>query len=82
MVDVFPDFRMADIGNTGVPAEFRGHGLGLRLKAALTLHLLEHEPHVDLMSTWNNVDNAPMARVNEALGFEIAEAWSSWQFDL
>ncbi|WP_194897464.1 GNAT family N-acetyltransferase [Catenulispora pinisilvae] len=82
VVDVFPDFRMADIGNTGVPAEFRGHGLGLRLKAALTLHLLEHEPHVDLLSTWNNVDNAPMGRVNEALGFEIAEAWSSWQFEV
>ena len=57
---VFPDFRMATIGNTGVPAKFRGHGLGLRLKAAMTLHLLEREPHVEVISTWNNADNAPM----------------------
>jgi RimJ/RimL family protein N-acetyltransferase len=79
---VFPDFRMATIGNTGVPAKFRGHGLGLRLKAAMTLHLLEREPHVDVISTWNNTDNAPMVRVNEAMGFEISETWNAWQFDL
>ncbi|MEY9930306.1 RimJ/RimL family protein N-acetyltransferase [Catenulispora sp. GP43] len=79
---VFPDLRMANIGNTGVPAKFRGHGLGLRLKAAMTLHLLEHQPHVELISTWNNADNAPMVRVNEAMGFEIAETWNAWQFDV
>jgi GNAT superfamily N-acetyltransferase len=79
---VFPDFRMANIGNTGVPAKFRGHGLGLRLKAAMTLHLLEREPHVELISTWNNADNAPMVRVNEAMGFVIAESWDAWQFEI
>jgi RimJ/RimL family protein N-acetyltransferase len=79
---VFPDFRMANIGNTAVPAKFRGHGLGLRLKATMTLHLLEHEPHVDMISTWNNVDNAPMVRVNDAMGFEISEAWHAWQFEV
>jgi len=81
-VNVFPDFRMADIGNTGVPAKFRGHGLGLRLKAAMTLHVLEREPHVEVISTWNNADNALMVRVNEAMGFEVAETWNAWQFDL
>lgn len=79
---VFPDFRMADIGNTGVPARFRGHGLGLRLKAAMTRHVLEREPHIEAISTWNNTDNAPMVRVNEAMGFEVAETWNAWQFDL
>lgn len=79
---VFPDFGLGCVGNTGVPAKFRGHGLGLRLKAAMTLHLLEHEPHVSMLSTWNNVDNAPMARVNEAMGFEVAETWDAWQFGL
>jgi GNAT superfamily N-acetyltransferase len=81
-VIVLPDFRMADIGNTGVPARFRGHGLGLRLKALMTLALLEREPHVDSLSTWNDTDNAPMVRVNEAMGFEAAETWYAWQFDL
>lgn len=79
---VLPDFRMADVGNTGVPAKFRGHGLGLRLKATLALHLLTHEPQLTTVSTWNDAQNAPMVRVNEALGYEIAETWSSWQFDL
>jgi RimJ/RimL family protein N-acetyltransferase len=79
---VFPDLRMANIGNTGVPAKFRGHGLGLRLKAAMTLHLLEHEPHVEVISTWNNTDNVPMVRVNDAMGFEISETWNAWQFEL
>ncbi|MBS2536949.1 GNAT family N-acetyltransferase [Catenulispora sp. NF23] len=79
---LFPGCRMADVGRTAVPTKFRGHGLGLRLKAALTLHLLEHEPQIDTVSTWNDSDNVPMLRVNGALGYERAEAWSNWQFDL
>jgi RimJ/RimL family protein N-acetyltransferase len=79
---VFPGYRMADIRNTAVPKTFRGYGLGLRLKAAMTLHLLEHEPQIDVISTWNDSDNLPMLRVNRAMGFEKAEAWSNWQFDL
>lgn len=79
---VFGDFRMADVGHTAVPAKFRGHGLGLRLKAILTLALLEREPHVAVISTWNDSDNAPMLRVNGALGYARTEAWSNWQFDL
>ncbi|WP_194915376.1 hypothetical protein [Catenulispora rubra] len=81
-VFVFPDYRMAEIGNTGVPAKFRGHGLGLRLKAAMTLYLLEHEPHVDVLSTLNDADNAPMVRVNDAMGYIAAEAWQAWQFEV
>lgn len=81
-VFVVPDYRMADVGNTGVPAKFRGHGLGLRLKAAMALHLLTAEPQIDVLSTWNDADNRPMLRVNEALGYVKAESWSVWQFDL
>ena len=79
---VFPGYRMADIGYTAVPAKFRGHGLGLRLKSILALRLLEQEPQVEVVSTWNDSDNLPMLRVNEALGYETAEAWTNWQFDL
>ncbi|GAA2032069.1 GNAT family N-acetyltransferase [Catenulispora yoronensis] len=77
-----PGFGMADVGNTGVPAGFRGHGLGLRLKADLALRLAAAEPEIETVSTWNGADNEPMLRVNEALGYERAEAWSNWQFDL
>ncbi|WP_344656791.1 GNAT family N-acetyltransferase [Catenulispora subtropica] len=79
---VVPGFRMGDVGNTAVPAKFRGHGLGLRLKADLALRLLASEPELDVVSTWNDAGNGPMLRVNEAMGYEKAEAWSNWQFDL
>jgi hypothetical protein len=79
---VFGDFRMADVGHTAVPAKFRGHGLGLRLKAVLSLALLDREPHVEVISTWNDADNLPMLRVNGTLGYVRTEAWSNWQFDL
>jgi GNAT superfamily N-acetyltransferase len=81
-VFVLPDFALADVGDTGVPAAFRGHGLGLRLKADLTLRLLESEPHLTAISTWNNSDNGPMLRVNDALGYRTGELWNLWQFDL
>lgn len=79
---VVGDYRLADVGHTAVQARFRGHGLGLRLKAILTLSLLEREPAVDAVSTWNDSENAPMLRVNDALGYVRADAWSNWQFDL
>ncbi|NUR58361.1 MAG: GNAT family N-acetyltransferase [Catenulispora sp.] len=79
---VVPGSPMAEISDTSVPAAFRGHGLGLRLKAAMTLRLLDSEPEIEVIGTWNNVDNAPMLRVNDALGFRTAEIWELWQFDL
>ncbi|NUR58362.1 MAG: GNAT family N-acetyltransferase [Catenulispora sp.] len=79
---VIPGFGMADVGNTGVLPEFRGHGLGLRLKAGMVLRLLAQEPQVEVVSTWNDSDNGPMLRVNEAMGYVKAESWSNWQFDL
>lgn len=79
---VIPGFTMANVGNTGVLRKFRGHGLGLRLKAALTLRLLDSEPQLTAASTWNDSDNEPMLRVNLAMGYAKAESWSNWQFDL
>lgn len=81
-VFVVDGYSMADVGNTAVPAPFRGHGLGLRLKADMALRLLTSEPHIALVSTWNDSGNEPMLRVNEALGYVKGEAWSNWQFDL
>ena len=81
-VFVVPGSGTAEIGDTSVPAAFRGHGLGLRLKAAMSLRLLDSEPRIEVISTWNNVDNAPMLRVNDVLGFRTGEIWEQWQFDL
>jgi hypothetical protein len=73
---------MASVGNTAVTAKFRGHGLGLRLKATMALWLLTAEPRIELVDTWNDVGNHPMLRVNEALGYAKAEDWGTWQFEL
>jgi GNAT superfamily N-acetyltransferase len=79
---IVPGYRLASVGNTAVPARFRGHGLGLRLKAAMALRLLTAEPQIDVVDTWNNAENHPMLRVNKTLGYAKAEEWGNWQFDL
>jgi len=82
-VYVFPGVMpMASVGATAVVAAHRGHGLGLRLKADLTLRVLGLEPHLTSFETWNNEDNEPMLRVNRLLGYELADEWSGFQYDL
>ena len=78
---VLPDFRMADVGNTGVPAKFRGHGLGLRLKATLALHLLTHEPSSHV-STWNDTTERADGPGEPGDGLRDRRTWCTWQFDL
>lgn len=73
---------MASVGSTAVVTAHRGRGLGLRLKAALTLRVLDLEPHLTSFETWNNEDNEPMLRVNRLLGYELADVWSGFQYDL
>lgn len=73
---------MASVGGTAVVAAHRGHGLGLRLKADLTLRVLRLEPQLTSIETWNNEDNEPMLRVNRLLGYELADEWSGFQYDL
>ena len=82
-VYVFPGaMPMASVGATAVVAAHRGHGLGLRLKADLTLRVLTLEPHLTSFETWNNDDNEPMLRVNRLLGYEFADQWNGFQYDL
>jgi GNAT superfamily N-acetyltransferase len=65
--------------DTLVLREHRGHGLGLRMKAASTLAVLAEAPEVTRIRTWNADDNAPMLAVNRALGYEV-DAWMrDWQ---
>lgn len=55
---------------TVVRREHRGHRLGLALKVANLAQLERQRPDVDHVLTYNAEVNAPMIRVNEALGFE------------
>ena len=65
--------------DTLVVGEHRGHGLGLRLKAASTLAVMAELPDVARIRTWNAEDNLHMLAVNRELGYE-ADAWLRvWQ---
>lgn len=72
----------ADLGyqqDTLVLREHRGHGLGLRLKAASTLAVMAELPAVTRIRTWNADDNVHMLAVNRQLGYE-PDAWlREWQ---
>lgn len=69
----------ADQDDTFVHGEHRGHGLGLRVKAANLLALHEAVPTVRRVHTWNAAENAHMLAINTALGFEERGAQGGWQ---
>jgi GNAT superfamily N-acetyltransferase len=59
--------------DTLVMPEHRGHGLGMALKSTVLRILASEHPERRLIHTWNAVDNAPMQRINRALGFRPVE---------
>lgn len=65
--------------STIVLSEHRGHGLGLLLKAANARLLHEHRPEVLRVHTYNADENAPMLRVNTALGYRREGVEGCWQ---
>ncbi|HEX4699182.1 MAG TPA: GNAT family N-acetyltransferase [Actinomycetes bacterium] len=64
---------------TIVLPEHRGHRLGMLVKVANLDHLRTHEPAVSVIHTGNADSNAPMLRVNIALGFVPVRQWSEWE---
>jgi predicted GNAT family acetyltransferase len=77
----YPDEPEAvDIWSTGVARHHRGHGLGLRLKAASTLWMRELNPAARLVGTANHEGNAAMLRINRTLGYQGAERWWTYEF--
>jgi GNAT superfamily N-acetyltransferase/RimJ/RimL family protein N-acetyltransferase len=60
-------------GLTGVTRPHRGHRLGLLTKAALLDWLAQEEPGIERIETHNAEANSYMIKVNEALGYELAE---------
>lgn len=72
--------RTVDVWDTCVTREHRGHGLGLRLKAAASLWALEERPGSRWVQTYNNHENEHMLAVNRAMGYRAAEDWYSFEF--
>ncbi len=60
----------------------RGHRLGMLLKLENLDHLRAHEPAVRTIDTWNAASNAPMLRVNLAMGFEVVREWAEYERDV
>lgn len=59
--------------DTMVMGSHRGRGLGLLLKGAVFRVLASEHPERRIVHTWNAVENAPMQRINAALGFRPVE---------
>jgi GNAT superfamily N-acetyltransferase len=72
----------ASQSDTLVRREHRGHRLGLAVKVANLRMLQAKRPEVCRVSTFNAVQNGPMVRVNEELGFVVLETLQEWQRDL
>jgi GNAT superfamily N-acetyltransferase len=64
---------------TIVLPEHRGHRLGMLVKVENLAHLRRCEPAVTVIHTGNADSNAPMLRVNVALGFVPVRRWSEWE---
>ncbi len=71
--------ELAYQSNTIVLREHRGHGLGLRLKAANALAVMRDLPMVRSVRTWNADDNVHMLAVNRELGFQVEGYSREWQ---
>lgn len=66
---------------TGVLTEFRNKGLGRWLKAAMLDRLLHESPEARFVRTGNADANAPMLKINQALGFKPYIAQATWQIE-
>ena len=55
---------------TGVRPDTRGRGLGKWIKAAMVLHIRDLYPDAEWITTGNAGSNAPMLKINRAMGFK------------
>src|SRR6267143_803011 len=64
---------------TGVRPDARGRGLGKWIKASMLLHLRELYPDTRWIGTGNAGSNAPMLKINRALGFKPYRTGTAYQ---
>jgi GNAT superfamily N-acetyltransferase len=77
----FPDEPgFIEIWDTGVVRGHRGHGLGLRLKAAASLWVLEDRPDTRWVRTFNNDENEWMLAVNRTMGYRATVDFRGYEF--
>ena len=72
---------VAGQADTAVARAHRGHRLGLLLKIDMLRWLAEVEPQIEVIDTWNNVDNDFMIRVNEALGYRLSQVFATYELN-
>lgn len=68
--------------DTTVARAHRGHRLGLLLKADMVRWLLEAQPQLQSVDTWNAESNDHMVGVNETLGYEVMSRAFAYQRSL
>lgn len=66
--------------DTLVRRDHRGHGLGLRIKAANLRQLAGRRPGVRRIHTWNADENEWMLAINRQLGFRPTSTLGCWQW--
>ena len=72
--------EVLDLWSTAVVRAHRGHGLGLRIKAASTLRFVDELPGAAWVMTFNNHANEHMLAVNRRLGYQALRTWEIHEF--
>jgi RimJ/RimL family protein N-acetyltransferase len=73
---VYPDSTVAKQELTGVKKQYRGKKIASHLKAAVTAQTFRAYPHIDQMETNCYGSNLPIIRINQALGYSLADSKS------
>jgi len=74
--------HMSTQGLTGVKDAYRGRGLGKFLKSAMLLYTRDELPKQQFFTTTNATANAPMLRINDAMGFKLYRQTTLYKFDV
>ena len=55
---------------------------GTIVKIVNLRYIVEEEPRLRTIDTWNADVNSYMIAINEAMGFRPVDAWANWQQDI